>query len=407
MKKPFKRNKLYARVRKSPTLVLVLLLIVMAISGLGSKLVHAVSCSSVSDCQAQINNLNNQNTQAQQYVNSLSSRIQSYQNTINSLGAQIASVQQQLSANQAKQAALQQQITANEQEIANKKAVLADDIKTMYVDGQMTTLEELATSSNLSSFVDKQEYQSVVQSELNAIIQQINGLQKQLQSQKLQVAGLISTEQTQNVQLTSAENQQQQLLSYNQAQQAAYNAQIATDNSNISQLTAQLTALNSAGTTSVVSSGVCGGGYPAQALDPYYPGDGFNKYWGCNYPQDSSEDNWHMENRECVSYTAYMAYTKYGVSTSNWGDAYQWIASAEAAGYTVNQTPAVGAIAIRNRDYNVPGDVGHAMYVVAVNGPDSITVDEYNENYNGTFDQRTFAPSSYANRGGLYYIHFN
>ena len=257
MKKPFKRNKLYARVRKSPTLVLVLLLTVMAISGLGSKLVHAVSCSSVSDCQAQINNLNNQNAQAQQYVNSLSSRIQSYQNTINSLGSQIASVQQQLSANQAKQAALQQQITANEQEIANKKAVLADDIKTMYVDGQMTTLEELATSSNLSSFVDKQEYQSVVQSELNAIIQQINGLQKQLQSQKLQVAGLISTEQTQNVQLTSAENQQQQLLSYNQAQQAAYNAQIATDNSNISQLTAQLTALNSAGTTSVVSSGVC------------------------------------------------------------------------------------------------------------------------------------------------------
>ena len=129
--------------------------------------------------------------------------------------------------------------------------------------------------------------------------------------------------------------------------------------------------------------------------------------WGCNLPQDNTEDNWGMLNRECVSYTAYMAHTLYGVNTRDWGNAYQWITAAENAGYTVDQTPAAGAIAIRNRDYSEPGDVGHAMYVVSVNGSDSITVEEYNEHYNGTYDERTFAPSSYADRGGLYYIHFN
>ena len=102
-----------------------------------------------------------------------------------------------------------------------------------------------------------------------------------------------------------------------------------------------------------------------------------------------------------------MASSKYGVSTSNWGNAYQWITSAENAGYRVDQTPAAGAIAIRNIDYNEPGDVGHAMYVVSVNGPDSITVNEYNEHYDGTYDERTFNPSSYDSRGGMYYIHFN
>jgi len=102
-----------------------------------------------------------------------------------------------------------------------------------------------------------------------------------------------------------------------------------------------------------------------------------------------------------------MVATKYGISASGWGDAYQWISAAESHGYTVDQTPAAGAIAIRDIDYSEPGDVGHAMYVVAVNGPDNITVNEYNENYNGTFDQRTFSPSSYDNRGGMYYIHFD
>jgi surface antigen len=271
----------------------------------------------------------------------------------------------------------------------------------MYVDGQMTTIEELATSQNLSDFVDKQQYQTVVQNQLDSMIQEIDALQQQLQAQKTQVAGLVSTEQAQNSQLASAEAQQQQLLGYDQSQQASYNAQIASANSNISSLKAQLTALNNAGSSQIVSSGTCGGGYPTSTKSSR---TGAN--WGCDWPQDNTLDNWGMDNRECVSYTAFMAFTKYGVAANNWGDAYQWITSAESAGYTVDQTPAVGAIAIRDRDYNVAGDVGHAMYVVAVNGADSITVDEYNENYNGTFDQRTFAPSSYDSRGGLYFIHF-
>ncbi len=394
-------HKLIRLLKRSPSLGLAVVMCVMLISGVGQKLVHAVSCSSVSDCQAQINNLNSQNSQAQQTVGSLQSQAQSYQGAIDALTAQISSVQAQLSANQAKQASLEQQITANEQEITAKKATLADDVKTMYIDGQMTTIEELATSQNLSDFVDKQQYQAVVQNQLDAIIQQINTLQAQLQSQKLQVTGLISTEQAQNSQLANAQAQQQQLLSYNQSQQDAYNQQIAADNSNISSLKARLAALNTVSGQSINASGNCGGGYPASATNQN------GGHWGCDYGQDSNVDNWYMDNRECVSYTAYMAYTKYGVSTYGWGNAYQWITAAESHGYTVDQTPAAGTIAIRNIDYNVAGDVGHAMYVDSVNSDGSITVQEFNEYYNGTYDQRTFDPSSYANRGGLYFIHFN
>jgi surface antigen len=246
-----------------------------------------------------------------------------------------------------------------------------------------------------------------VQGKIQQTLTQITALQNSLKDQETQVQQLLATQQAQQSQLANTQSQQQQLLSYNESQQATYNQQIAASKSNLKQLQANLAALNTTSDSRIISSGTCGGGYPAQATNPYAPGDGYGPYWGCNYGQDSSEDNWHMENRECVSYTAYMVSAKYRVSASNWGNAYQWISAAEAHGYTVDQTPSAGAIAIRDRDYSEPGDVGHAMYVESVNGPDNITVYEYNENYNGTFDERTFNPSSYASRGGLYYIHFN
>jgi len=381
--------------------LIAVLVIVLLIGGVAPRIVQAVTCNTSSDCQAQINNLNNQNAAATQSLNGLQSQAASYQDAVNQLQAQISSLQSQIADNQAKQASLQQQINANEQEIATKKSTLSDDIKSMYVDGQMSTIEELATSKNLSAYVDKEQYRTAVQDQLDSIIQQIDALEQTLQGQKTQVDQLVSTEQAQDNQLANSESQQQELLNYNQSQQAQYNQQISSASSNISQLKARLATLNTVSGQSINSSGTCGGGYPASATNQ--SGD----HWGCKYPQDGSLDNWSMDNRECVSYTAYMVATKYGISTSGWGDAYQWISAAESHGYTVDQTPSAGAIAIRDIDYSEPGDVGHAMYVVAVNGPDSITVNEYNENYNGTFDQRTFSPSSYDSRGGMYYIHFN
>lgn len=371
--------------------------------------VKAANCTSTSDCQQQISNLNNQNTQSQQSVNTLQAQAGSYQDTINQLQSQISTVQAAIQANETKQVALQQQIQSDNGQIAQQKLVLGAYIRSIYLNGQMSTVEELATSKNLSDFVDAETYRNAVQSQIQTILTQITQLENQLQLQETQVSQLLQTQQTQQTQLSSDESQQAQLLSYDNAQQAQYNQQIATNSANVAQLDAQLTALNNADSSVFDASGQCGGGYPLVTPSSTNPGT----YWGCKEGQDNTTDNWDMDNRECVSYTAYMAYTQYGVSTSNWGNAYQWITSAAAAGYTVNQTPAVGAIAIRDQapgwdDPSSPnfGDVGHAMYVVAINGSDSITVDEYNEHYNGQFDERTFPPSSYDSRGGLYYIHF-
>ena len=89
---------------------------------------------------------------------------------------------------------------------------------------------------------------------------------------------------------------------------------------------------------------------------------------------------------------------------NNWGNAKDWIASAQAAGHSVGTTPVAGAIAVWPND---GGGYGHVAYVTSASGVNSIQVMESNyagnmsiSNYRGTFD-----PTSSAHGGSVFYIY--
>ena len=89
---------------------------------------------------------------------------------------------------------------------------------------------------------------------------------------------------------------------------------------------------------------------------------------------------------------------------NNWGNAKNWIASAQAAGHSVGTTPVAGAIAVWPYD---GGGYGHVAYVTSASGANSIQVMESNYagnmligNYRGTFD-----PTSSAHGGSVFYIY--
>ena len=390
-----------ARLRSTPVLVLasVVLLAATLTQGFG---VFAASCSSTSDCQQQIDNLSSQANQAQSSLTNLETQAGSYEATMGALQTQIDALQSQINANQAQQAQLQQQIATNQQKLTDQKATLANDLKTMYVSGQITPFEMLATSNNLSEYIDQQEAYSALQDKIQSTVAQITALQKQLQDQKTQVDQLLQAENSQNTQLSLDQSQQAQLLSYNESQQSQYNQQLASNQAQRTQLQAQLAILNTPSGSRLISGGVCGGGYPQSTEND------LGAYWGCNHPQDNTIDNWGMDNRECVSYTAFRVHEEYLAGEikhdmPNWGgvgDAYQWIDDARNAGIPVDQTPQAGDIAIRPAS-GVSGDVGHAMYVESVVNSSTIIVSQYNADYNGTYSMVS------RSSAGLYFLHFS
>lgn len=391
--KLFPLRKALSSVGKKPLAVIALLLVITSFVAV-PRIVQAVTCSSTADCQQQKDALIYQNSLNQQQLNALVLQAQGYKGAINTLQSQIYQMQQQIAANQAQQASIQQQITANELLIVAKKQSLSEIIKSMYIDGQMTTIEQLATSNDLSTYVDKQVYRKAVQNQLTSTLNEIAALQASLHIQKAQIDQILVTDNNQNAQLAAAQSQQQQLLSMTQSQQDTYNSQISTNQKQIAALQQQQAALIQNGTRNVLIPAPSGGS--GGACDVGYGNGGYPMPW-CAARQDTVptipySSDW--INRECTSYvywyfTQMEGHTDLRVS----GNANNWLNS----NYTAHDSPAVGAIAVETTGY-----YGHVAIVQALPGqtyagntvPDGyVLVSEMNYDWNGHF-RYSFSPLS-------------
>lgn len=335
--------------------------------------------------QEQIDALKQQTAESRQSLDQLGAQADSYQDQINKLQAEINSLQEQIQVNQAKSADLQRQIVEAEAELARQKKVLGQSIKQMYLEGQISTIEMLASSKDLSEFVDKQQYRDSVQNKIKTTLDKITALKLQLKDQKDQVEKLLKDLETMKAQLGTQQAEQSRLLSMNQQQQRDLDSQIKANNSKVAELRAQqaaaiAAAARSRGVQIVPSTG--NGGYPDR--------------WA-NASPDSMVDSWGMYNRECVSFTAFKVWQsgRYMPYWGGRGNANEWPGNARAAGIPVDSRPRVGDVAIL-----YIGVYGHAMYVEAVlDSGAKVMVSQYN-----------WAPYAYnemiLSTSGMEFIHF-
>lgn len=111
------------------------------------------------------------------------------------------------------------------------------------------------------------------------------------------------------------------------------------------------------------SSALCGGYAPCSLLP-------FSNH---AYASHSSTSYWRMyAGNNCTNYVAYVESTVFGVRTPSYllGNAGQWAATAAAHGVPVDQTPAVGAVAVWYGGTASMGSSGHVAIVEAV-GPNN------------------------------------
>lgn len=342
----------------------------------------------------QINQLQSANSQAQNNLNELYSQASSFQAVLDQLNAQIVAVQNQIYANEAEQQRIQAEIVKNQQLIDQKKASLSASIKAMYLDGEMSTIEQLATSKDLSEYIDKEEYRSAVQTRLNATIEEINILQVTLAKQKSDIDILVASQKSQRDQLATAQAEQNRLMAFNQQQQQDFSSQIAANSGQINELR-RLQAIENAR----LSAGKVVGGKACDAGN----GDTYPAKWCNNSYPSYVIDNWGMYTRECVSYTAWKVYES-GRDMPNWGgygNANQWDDNARRMGIPVDTTPVKGDVAISNA-----GRYGHSLYVEHVYGDGSILVSDYNQQFDGVYRRYTITAATYEARN-LQFIHFN
>jgi surface antigen/peptidoglycan hydrolase CwlO-like protein len=340
--------------------------VVAAISPQGSTVLAANYYEEqIAKLQKEIDGYNDRAKELSEQADSLSNAIALLQNQQDAINAEI-------NLNKAKIAELNGQIAENEAKIQEQGAVLGDTLVDMHLDKRTTPLEILASSKNLSDYVDKAAQQATVEEQVNASINKINELKKKLEEEKVTVERLLKDQEARSSQLASTKQQQQNLLDSTQGQEATYKELTAKNNEEISRLKAEQIKLNqsSTGGGTVVAGDPNHGGYPAYLN---------------NAGKDSLVDPWGMYNRECVSYTAWKVHQNYG-NMPYWGgigNANQWDNNAERYGIPYGKTPKAGSVIIFNS-----GRYGHAAWVESVNSNGTINLSEYNWGGDGQYHER-------------------
>lgn len=382
---------------------LVVVAMVAGLSFVAVPLVHALTAQEVQE-RAQLQQAIEDQKKAKQV---LSVEASSIGEAIAKLQAQIATLQAQIDASQRQVDDLQKQIEAAEQELARQKKVLGENIKTMYLEGQISTLEMLASSKDLSEFVDKQQYRNSVQDKIKQTLDKITALKFQLRAQKEEVERYLKDQEKARDQIATQKTEQNRLLSLNQDQQNTLTQQIKDNSARVAELNRKQVDENRAALGGRIPAGVAGGGgygygdavclWPGSADPPCRQYD-----WG--YPGASSPrnlfDEWGYGYRNCTSWAAFRVaqvkgYTPAGLSLL--GHAKDWPYNTSA---TVNRNPSGGVVVAISQ-----GTYGHVRFVEDVNGDGSIEVSDYNLGGDGVYRRYTLS-SADISRIGLQFIHF-
>ena len=313
------------------------------------------------DFQKKIEALEQQKAQDSQNSAVLSGQATDIQSQINDLATQIASIQSQIDINTSRSDDLTNQIEAAQKRVEEQKGLLSANIRSMYIEGDISPLEMIASSKNLGDFVDKQEYRDRIKDNISDTMDEIERLKKQLDGQKKEVTKIINEQKSLRGTL-SVKNQEagSKLASVNQ-DKAGFDSAIADQSKQITELRAQQRAANARFGGSAVAGDPAKGGYPAKWA---------NAAWKVHQS---------------------------GRTMPHWGgrgNANQWPNNARAAGIPVDGDPKVGDVAVSTAGY-----YGHVMYVEAVGGG-KVYVSQYNYHVNGEYSEMWVSAS------GLQFIHF-
>jgi len=365
----------------------------------------------------QIRDLNSQNSQSYSALQDLEERAAGYQQVIDGLQAQIQSIQQQIDANVAEQARLQTEIVDTQVRLDEQKKFLGDSVKSMYVNDNLTTVEMLATSKNLSDFVDSETYRSAVQAKIQATLKQITALQNKLKDQKAKVDTLIAEQKQQRSDLDQSRAEQAHLLALNQDQQNSYNKQIKDNKDKINDLRRQQVIENQRLFGGSTNGGTAwGGNYPwgdatALSVSTYDYG-----YASCPstapnckarvYVKDGvvygQYDAWNYYFRNCTSYVAFKLAADGKVGLYGLGNATNWPDVARARGVPVT----VGYGAKKGDAAVIRGYYGHVMYVEDVLSDGRVVVSDYNRYGDGLYRGPDNGASNVLSQSSLTFVHF-
>lgn len=306
----------------------------------------------------------------------LGAQADTLQRKLDGINNEIAQIQTQIQLSQAQYDQLTNQIATTEKEIATNREALGDVLADLSIEGDISPVEMLASSKNISDYVDKQAYQTSIRDELNTTIKRINELKKQLEKQKVEVELVLANQKRSREALDQARAQQQQLVNETRGQEAAYQSlknKSADQQRAVMEAQQRAIAAASARGGGVRFVGGGSGGYPWGGGNCYVDGNAMS-HGGSD---GNGGDGWGYGCRQCASYAAWKIGQYTGTIPTYLGNANQFPSG-------LRNRPQGSTARANSIGVIMAGQYGHVVWVES--DPDAagyITVSQYNANYGG------------------------
>ena len=371
------------------TKLFVSLVIAMVLTVSGSVVGYAVV--NAETLQDQIENLLNENQVKNDKKKSLEVAAGSLEEKITLLNQEIANYEAQIKENEAEIKRLAKEILKKEAELEKQKEMLGNNIRAMYIEGDISTLEMLASSNNLSEFVDKQQYRDSVKNQISSTLKIINNLKFELRAEQEEVISRQKDIEKQRTTVAQRRTEQKRILSLNESDRSRLDSEITKNSERVSKLRAEQARQNAA----LFGSGggkIGGGGYLWGKVPCLTSGQVAGWCPDYEWGYKDSYLNWSTGGyayRNCTDWVSWKIRSTGRHVPGGLGNANTWDDRAPSYGFAVSDKPRVGAAAVSNAGY-----YGHVMYVEAVNNDGSIVISDYNRAGPGEYGMSTLSPST-------------
>lgn len=329
---------------------------------------------------AEIQQIQTQIDQAQKHASELRAKSDGLKAELDSVASQRTALEGQIKVTKAQYEKLLLEIKETEENIEKNRKTLGSLLAKMSIEDDLSPIERIAGSDNISSALDNFEYQSSAKTKLTERVKLIKKQKKTLEEKRDQVKKTLEDQQKFERELQSKIAEQNRLIQITQGEEAEYNKYAAEKNSQKVKLQeeqrrafeeAQRRARQATGGSFSLSGSDSGGGYTwgdgcwvGNDLSSHGPNGGVDPLgYGC---------------RQCVSYTAFKALQVHGVKALWWGNANMWPASARSRGFRTGTTPKANSVGVQYIGY-----YGHVVWVDSVNPNGTVNISQYNYPVNG------------------------
>jgi peptidoglycan hydrolase CwlO-like protein len=300
---------------------------------------------------------------AEKAAKDASSQVSAYETKVKQYAAAVAQVQAQIDQNNAEITELQVQIDAANQRLETLKAMLSKTIKQLYLSGDTSALDVLASSGSLSDFVNRTAQASSLQGKAKAVAAQVEETKTKLEKDQATAKGKLAENEAAKKTAAEQQAEQQAFVAEWSNKQSEYAATAdAAKKKKQAEMDAQYKIITANTGGNVVAGDPNKGRYPASnvcpgAADSYYP-MGAGNGLAC----------------ECYSYGIWKIYQRLGYVPSNVHGLYGPKAMYGVSGTNGGGTqPRANSAGIMTNGY-----YGHIVWVEGVNSDGTVNISQYN-----------------------------